>query len=169
MGSIIIFLIYSRPITPLTTSREQAGLQQGRKFLAEYTHRVKRLTIELPCPGRAVLIGKVEVRLRRAYEVVVGGNVLRAHLGDALWRKREILIGRPFLASSGFSRIGGYAWYAIHELSRMVSLKGRSTSVDNHLPRHIYEPLVDSRVTRRCGVNQRTRTRTHMGNLEGFG
>jgi hypothetical protein len=50
-------------MTSFTTSREQAGLQRERQASAEQKYRQCRLTTELPGPGRAVLISKVEVRL----------------------------------------------------------------------------------------------------------
>jgi hypothetical protein len=69
------------------------------------------LTIELPGPGRAVLISKVEVRLcEKGGKDGVGRSIVGTDLGDTLGRKRAIPVGRPFLALSRCSRIGGYAW-----------------------------------------------------------
>lgn len=67
---------------------------------AEQNRSLKRLTIKLPSPGRAVLVSKVEVRLRKASQDAVGMNVIETDLGDALRRKTDILAGRRFLDTS---------------------------------------------------------------------
>ena len=54
-------------MTSFTTSPEQGGLQRERQSPDEQKYRQCKLTIELPGPGRAVLINKVEVRLWKAW------------------------------------------------------------------------------------------------------
>lgn len=61
MSSILHVSHLHPEMTSFTTSREQAGLQRGRQSSAEQEYGLCRLTIELPGPGRAILINKVEV------------------------------------------------------------------------------------------------------------
>ena len=57
--------------TSLTTYHEQGELERDHQCPSEQTHRLTRLTIKFPGPGRTVLIRKEQVRLESAYETTL--------------------------------------------------------------------------------------------------
>ena len=70
--------------------------------------------------------------------------LLGTDLSDTLGRKREIPVGRPLLATSRRTGIGGYAWHVadLYERFRSVILNTH-TSINNHLYAHMEKSSID--------------------------